>query len=231
MKKTLAIIMLLLASSVIYAQDIITKKDGTDIQAKVTEVGESQIAYKKFSNLEGPTYIMDISDILMITYQNGEREMYNVNAPEKGGLPQGVMTYNPWSGKVSVGGETIENELLVRYFTPEDLKMYQSGKTTELIGGIVAIASSFPFGYGAGYLIGWHIGGGGTPTGEFVQPYKAAKIMTIVGGVAMTTGLVIAIAGESKRKKAINNYNSSLAFQPTWQFGATPNGIGLAVVF
>lgn len=234
MKRIFVLIAISLFGQALSAQDIITKMDGTDIQAKVTEVGKEQISYKKFSNLEGPSYTMDLAEILMITYENGEREIYNVNTSDtadKGFLPQGVMTYNPWSGKVSVGGETIENEMLSRYFTPDDLHLYQTGKTLSTVGGIIGIVGAFPFGYGAGYLVGWKIGGGGTPVGEYVQPYKAAKVMTLVGGVVMTAGLIIGFTGESKRKTAINNYNSTLAFRPTWQFGATPSGVGLALVF
>ena len=104
MKNIIAIVSLLLCGSTLFAQYIITKKDGTDIQAKVTEVSDSQIVFKKFSNPDGPSYKMDVADILMITYENGEREMYNVETA-KSDIPSGVMTYNSWSGKISVGGD------------------------------------------------------------------------------------------------------------------------------
>ena len=77
MKRVLILFVCLLIGGILSAQDIITKNDGTDIQAKVMEVGQSQISYKKYSNLNGPTYTLSLSDILMITYENGEREMYN----------------------------------------------------------------------------------------------------------------------------------------------------------
>ena len=76
MKRVSIVLAFLLCSCMLSAQDIITKKDGTDIQAKVTEVGQSTISYKKYSNLDGPLYTISISDIVMITYENGEREMY-----------------------------------------------------------------------------------------------------------------------------------------------------------
>lgn len=217
MKKLFILLLFLLSGYTLFAQDIITKKDGTDIKAKVTEVGQSQITYKKFSNLEGPTYTLNIADILMITYENGEREVYVDNKPnEKSSLPQGVMTYNSWSGKVSIGGTTIENEMLDKYFTPEDLKMFSLGKSISLMGGLVGIAGSFPFGWGLGYMIG-----GGEPNPGLL----------IGGGVAILGGLLVSALGDSQRKKAINNYNSSLAFSPKVHFGATSGGLGLALVF
>jgi hypothetical protein len=233
MKKVFVLFALILFGSALYAQDIITKTDGTDIQAKVTEVGDSQVTYKKYSNLEGPTYKINISDILMITYQNGEREMYNGNNDNKeSSLPYGMMTYNSWSGKISVDGVTIENEMLNRYLTTEDLALFKVGKTMSTVGGIIGIVGAFPFGYGVGYLLGWAIGGGGTPaTDTYANALNAAKIMAIVGGVTFGAGLAIGITGEGKVKKVVNSYNSRLSYTPTLHIGATPNGVGLAFVF
>lgn len=59
------------------AQDVITLKNGDEIQAKVTKVGDNEIEYKKWSNQNGPTYSKPISEIFMIKYENGEKEVYN----------------------------------------------------------------------------------------------------------------------------------------------------------
>lgn len=218
MKKLFIFVSCLMFAQALSAQDIITKADGTDIQAKVTEVSQKQISYKKFSNLNGPTYTIDASDILMITYENGEREMFNVKNrdKEKISLPQGVMTYNSWSGKVSVDGVTIEKEMLNRYFSQEDYKSFLNGKTLTTVGGIFAIAGAFPFGWSVGTAIG-----GGKPN----------LGLLIGGGVAFVGGLIVSFAGEAKVKSIVNKYNSSLAFQPQFHFGATNNGIGLALAF
>ena len=59
------------------AQDIIVKKDGSTILSRVTEVGTSEVKYKKWSNKEGPTYVILKSEILSINYENGEKEQYS----------------------------------------------------------------------------------------------------------------------------------------------------------
>ena len=46
------------------AQDMIVKKDGTVIQAKVMKVGTSEVDYKKWSNQNGPQYSIAVADIL-----------------------------------------------------------------------------------------------------------------------------------------------------------------------
>ena len=75
MKKIL-FLLLLLSSTSAFAQDVIVKKDGATILSKVIEIGTSEVKYKKFSNQNGPTYTIRISDILSINYQNGEREEF-----------------------------------------------------------------------------------------------------------------------------------------------------------
>lgn len=218
MKRFILLFIFFLNCGILSAQDIITMKDGTDIQAKVLEVAPSLVSYKKFSNLEGPTYTVSKLEILMITYENGERELYNVNNEDNKNslLPQGIMTYNSWSGKVSIGGVTMEREMLDKYFSPEDYELFNSGKRLGTIGGIFSIIGAFPF--------GWEIGG-------MIAGEKPNLWVLVGGGTAFLGGLLLNGLGGGKIQRAINNYNSTLAFQPAFQFGVTPNGIGIALVF
>lgn len=64
------------AGSYASAQDLIVKKDGSVIQAKVTKIGTSEVEYKKWSNQDGPQYSIAVADILAINYQNGEKETF-----------------------------------------------------------------------------------------------------------------------------------------------------------
>ena len=60
------------------AQDVIVKRDGSTIISKVLEVNTGDIKYKKFSNLDGPTYTIDKADVMAINYENGEKDVFNV---------------------------------------------------------------------------------------------------------------------------------------------------------
>ena len=59
------------------AQDIILKKDASEIKAKVLEITDQQIKYKEFDFQDGPTRNINISEVFMITYENGKREVFN----------------------------------------------------------------------------------------------------------------------------------------------------------
>ena len=59
------------------AQDKIILKTGSDIEAKVLEIDKNTVRYKKFNNLEGPTFVTDRNEIHMITFENGENEIFD----------------------------------------------------------------------------------------------------------------------------------------------------------
>ncbi|MBS1778138.1 MAG: hypothetical protein JST70_02365 [Bacteroidetes bacterium] len=58
------------------AQDLIVKKSGATIKAKVTEISQTEIRYKRFDNLGGPTITIPNDDILVIEYENGTKEHF-----------------------------------------------------------------------------------------------------------------------------------------------------------
>ena len=76
-KSILTALSILFTITFCYSQDVITKKSGENIKVKVLEVGQTEIQYKKFNNKNGPTYIISNSDVSMILYENGTKDMFN----------------------------------------------------------------------------------------------------------------------------------------------------------
>lgn len=56
------------------AQDKIYKTTGEVLETKVLEIGSTEIKYKVFANLNGPTYSIPKNQVLKITYENGTTE-------------------------------------------------------------------------------------------------------------------------------------------------------------
>ena len=75
--KQLLVFLLLLCAASVSAQDVIVKKDGSTILSKVLEVGQEEIKYKKYDNLEGPTYTIQKSELQAINYQNGAKDTFS----------------------------------------------------------------------------------------------------------------------------------------------------------
>ena len=68
----------------ILAQDIIVKKNGDEIKAKIIEVGTTEIKYKKFENLQtSPIYSIYKSDVFMIKYADGSKDVFNNETPNQ----------------------------------------------------------------------------------------------------------------------------------------------------
>lgn len=61
--------------------DIITLKNGSEIRAKVLEVGAHDIRYKECDNLDGPIFTIAKRDVFMIKYPNGSKTMINEQHP------------------------------------------------------------------------------------------------------------------------------------------------------
>ena len=222
MKNLFILLASLVCTSVIKAQDIITLIDGTDIQAKVTVVGPSEVSYMKYQHLDGPTYIISINDILMITYENGEREVYASKSEKnkKSGLPQGIMTYNSWSGKVSIGGVTVDDKTLDLYLSPDDCQSFKQGRSLYTSGTVIGCIGAIPF----GWCLGTMLAGAEVNTG-----------LLLGSSVVMVGGLIMSYTGENKMKEAINKYNSSLALMPIINWSPTnPDptlGLALCLTF
>lgn len=82
MKRTfLLFLMLCCGIPAAFAQDLIVKTDASRIEARVTEISPETIRYKRFSNPDGPTYLLPVADVERIEYANGETEYFNRPAP------------------------------------------------------------------------------------------------------------------------------------------------------
>lgn len=68
--------------SVTFSQDIITKTNGEEVEVKVELIGVDDIKYKKFNHLDGPSYIINKTDVIDIKFENGIIENFNARNKE-----------------------------------------------------------------------------------------------------------------------------------------------------
>jgi hypothetical protein len=67
------------------AQDKIYRHNGKVVEAKVIEIGASEIKYREFNNPDGPIYILETDRIKKIVYENGKEDRFkdNIKDPER----------------------------------------------------------------------------------------------------------------------------------------------------
>ena len=76
MKKILFTLALALSCAVCLSQDIISKRSGEEIEARILKVGLTEIEYRRFDNPDGPIYSILKSDLLYIEYENGSHDVF-----------------------------------------------------------------------------------------------------------------------------------------------------------
>lgn len=85
------------------SQDVIVKKDGTEIQAKVLELTTNVIKYKEYDFQDGPTRNIPMTEVFMIIYSNGKRE---VISPSIEAEKEGPSYYDPDSNSPGASSRT-----------------------------------------------------------------------------------------------------------------------------
>lgn len=63
-------------TNLLIAQDRILLNSGEEIAAKVIEIAPDLIKYKRFANLEGPSYAIERTQVFLIWYENGEKDVF-----------------------------------------------------------------------------------------------------------------------------------------------------------
>jgi hypothetical protein len=90
MKKLfLGLFTFMLSTTLCFSQDVLTKKSGDDILAKVLEVTSTEVKYKKFDNQSGPIFTILKSELLMVRYENGTKDLFNETKKTENIVPMG----------------------------------------------------------------------------------------------------------------------------------------------
>ena len=215
----------LLNISSIYAQDKITTRVGDEIPAKIIEVGANEIKYKKWTNQEGPTYTLNKTEIFMINYQNGEKEVFSQTNNQSTQInPQktGVLDFDSKSrSKLSLNGQRLSEyeaiDILGRHYYED----WVSGYTKRIVG-----KSLLWTGVGLDFL--------GTTIMVYEEDYPEIYIPFLVVGVAsIITGWILWANGNRDMRYVINSFNDRHGNNRSviMSFNSTQNGIGLTFTF
>lgn len=132
MKSAFTTVAALLLITPSFSQDVITKKSGDEIEAKILKVGSNEVEYKRFDNLDGPIFIMLKSDIATIRYQNGTEDDFQEDEKQP---------VNTFSGDLFVKGQN-DAMLYYRGYGAAATGTLITGLISPLVGLIPAIACS-----------------------------------------------------------------------------------------
>lgn len=201
--KQLFLVLLLLCTVSVSAQDVIVKKDGSTIVCRVVELTESEIVYKKWGNLNGSSYVMERSAASAINYQNGKKvnlsEATNLYTPYN--QNDGTQQYND---RALLALDAAEHESLSKKLNTK-VSNYKGLRTIGWVGGAVLTLAGV-----------WIYSSFSEREVDKGKPYQrtitndAAKyggISCIALGIGWTTFFLIRA---NKAKNNVSNVNSSV---------------------
>ena len=77
MKHSLLSLLTFLLTNVLWGQDTIIMRNGEEVRAKVQEISATEIKYKKFDNQNGPLYSVFKTEVFVIKYENGNKDVFS----------------------------------------------------------------------------------------------------------------------------------------------------------
>lgn len=74
--RLLFLVLALLAAGCGYAQDLLTKRNGDEVAVKVLEITPLEVKYRRTDNPDGPLISVYKSEVFMIRYANGAKDVF-----------------------------------------------------------------------------------------------------------------------------------------------------------
>ena len=78
-----------------YAQDVIMKKNGEEFNAKVLGITTEVVKYKRSDNPDGPLISILKSEVFMIKFANGTKEVFGLNSAPTPNYAPATSNYSP----------------------------------------------------------------------------------------------------------------------------------------
>ncbi len=204
-KKIIVVFSLLFCFLTGVAQDIIIKRDGSQLTGKVLEITETVVKYKKADNPDGPLYSISVDDIVRINYENGNADIF---VDDTTTTPASVLAGN--TGKVS------DTELYKMYKLQDNpYKVPNRIRTWGFIGGGAMVAA------GVAIILA-------SPTDEWGNISNACFIGIGVAGAGIATMTSCYFISQHKRaniKKKL--YSAQLFRQDVLDFDDKALSIGV----
>lgn len=75
--------------------DVIFFRNGEEVSARVIEITEQEVSYRKCGMSDGPLFVSLKKDIFMIKYSNGSKQLFKQSPPPAGPAAAGTISSGP----------------------------------------------------------------------------------------------------------------------------------------
>jgi hypothetical protein len=229
LKKLIISIICLQFFTAVYAQDTIVQINGTEIKAKVREIDDVNIKYNRFDNLTGPVYSVKKSQVALIKYENGTRDVFTGNNLKtdipKTEKPKSTEQIVIKKGRYYFQGKYMDNRSLKDFMaanaSPDVIQTLNKGLSNTAVCDLLTYTGLVT--EVTGLLIYYSSN----------RKSTAGAVLAIAGFGVMTVGLPFNYSGRALIKKSVLKYNNSVAgtYKPVFNFGLNPQGFVVSYRF
>jgi hypothetical protein len=129
----------------LFSQDVMVLKNSDEIKAKVVELTDLIIKYKKWENINGPTYNISKTEVLFIRYENGIKEVIGTIENKPAVQPESQNSSEPLANIYSTEPQIRRKRMVRLSWSIANAEFYDSKLTKYGFGSI---------GYNSGLDIG-----------------------------------------------------------------------------
>lgn len=215
------------------AQDLIVKKNGKVVEARVVKVGYDNISYTRADEPDGPLRTMPAWLISCIRYADGHVDGHKGEISiyaERGEICDGE-TGRDYSAKELQ--EILSTAEYSQYLSA--VKTHAGGRSKKTAGFITCAAGGAVIGIALGNIPSARSSNRNDITTSYVLSFG------VIGAGVVVGGFFLVLAGQKLTEKAhlelsgicdgFNARNGKTAYASTVSFGPTNNGIGLEFTF
>ncbi len=220
------VFLLCLGAKTTLAQDTIYKRNGDIIIAQLLEVTPQLIKFKKIQLPDGPIYTLERSELFMIRYKNGSKDLFLdekpvatddyavAPIPKKRKPREDMRTDSPISvdgyhysiGYFGLSPKKVDELLLSKNDKPLSL-MVKSAQSDKQISKLLAFAP-IPLGVGSYItLIAGSISAGNYGSAYPTNYLAFGGILAVAAFGTGITSLVLNVRSKKMRKEAVMRYN------------------------
>lgn len=214
------------------AQDIIILRNGVEIKATVTRIGDEEIEYNQWGCENCPKYSKKVSNVLKIKFQNGTEQIFDQNSNSSSSVtttPNITIVNNNNNNNYNNGGGYYSESSTLKYMvrsgkdillngfelTDDQIKLLCGEEKLEVYSSACGqwIASKWLTG------IGWPVWIGGIIT--LIADGEIGTPVFIIGNGLLASGYALRGISAGRINWIVNEYNNGQL--TSWNFSLQPS--------
>ncbi len=234
MKKLYLIaVTLLMGAGTVFAQDTIVLRNGDELRVKVKEVSDTELKYQMWNNQDGPMYTKKVTDIFMVKYKGGHREVYGNTQPQTTGtataqqqmqgvagdhVNTGFMEHE--KGDLLLNGRKMSDGQIKNVLGIDGYNTYSSAKAQRSVGKTNIVFGWIEFGIGTVFNILSLMNDFSHSERETYSTIGTLFIVT--SQIELPLGYVLKGVGTGRLNWLADDYNSRSTYSDNLSLGFTP---------